>query len=332
MVTSIIAIGNPGAGKSTILNALAGERIFKSGISFGQGLTYELDKGSNIRGNFYDTPGLADDSLRKKAAEAIRDALREGGPFKLLFFVMQEAGRVVRQDVTTLKLVLDATPEIGNNYGVVINKVPENVAKGLSKPQNAQIFLTKLFYGIDEDKKCASSNITYLLSKTDLDSVDNVLINLDNLRTLQGENFETFVYGNVPTVNLTPGQANDIAFEDFDDMTTKMENMTRKMEEDRASFLKAQEELMEQFRKAEKDKEEQRERDQERHAEQIKIFQEQIEEKQKAIELSQNDSAAKMKLEREAMELKMKQQQEEHRRQLERLASEQRKGRPCLIM
>ena len=31
MATSIIAIGNPGAGKSTILNSLAGERIFKSG-------------------------------------------------------------------------------------------------------------------------------------------------------------------------------------------------------------------------------------------------------------------------------------------------------------
>ena len=33
MAASIIVIGNPGAGKSTILNSLAGENLFKSGVS-----------------------------------------------------------------------------------------------------------------------------------------------------------------------------------------------------------------------------------------------------------------------------------------------------------
>ena len=185
MADSIIAIGNPGAGKSTILNALAGQILFKSGISFGHGLTYELNKASNNRGTFYDTPGLADDTYRQAAGEAIRDALREGGPFKLLFFVMTEAGRVVRQDITTLRLVLDAAPEIGNNYGIIINKVPQNVAKGLENPNNGKMFLTKLFTGIDQGKQCAQSNITYLLTKPELDAVDNALIPLDNLMIIR---------------------------------------------------------------------------------------------------------------------------------------------------
>ena len=51
-MASIIVIGNPGAGKSTILNGLAGEVLFESGISIGDGLTYQLDERENARGTF----------------------------------------------------------------------------------------------------------------------------------------------------------------------------------------------------------------------------------------------------------------------------------------
>ena len=92
---NIIAVGNPGAGKSTFLNSLASEAIFKSGINIGQGLTYQLDKRTNIHGcTFLDTPGLADEKLRKQAGKAISDGLRKGGKYKVVFFVTQEAGRV----------------------------------------------------------------------------------------------------------------------------------------------------------------------------------------------------------------------------------------------
>ena len=52
MATSIIGIGNPGAGKSTFLNGLAREILFKSGISIGNGLTYQLDERKNEEGTF----------------------------------------------------------------------------------------------------------------------------------------------------------------------------------------------------------------------------------------------------------------------------------------
>ena len=46
-----------------------------------------------------------------------------GGTFIVLFFVTQEAGRVSQQDATTMRLVLEAAPEIGSNYGIIVNKV-----------------------------------------------------------------------------------------------------------------------------------------------------------------------------------------------------------------
>ena len=333
-MASIIAIGNPGAGKSTILNALAGKVLFKSGISFGHGLTYELNKEMSPQGTFYDTPGLADDTYRKAAAEAIRDALREGGPFKLLFFIMTESGRVVRQDITTLKLVLDATPEVGNNYGVIINKVPLNVAKGLENPNNAKIFLTKLFTGIDEGRRCAQSNITYLLQKTKLDSVDNAIINIEELSTLQGNKFADYVYGQVPTVQLTAGAANDIASEEFDEMTAVIEALEKRMEEDREMFKKQQELLIAQMEKAEQDKEEQRKLDQERHSQQMTMLQQQIEQKQKEIEAAQNDAERKIELEREQMKMQMQQQAQQHQQQMQMMAA-QRASPPiprCIVM
>ena len=85
MATSIIVIGNPGAGKSTILNGLAGEVLFKSGVSIGEGLTYKLDERTNDKGTFFDTPGLADDTHREAAGEAISTALRRGGNLRVGF-------------------------------------------------------------------------------------------------------------------------------------------------------------------------------------------------------------------------------------------------------
>ena len=60
MKTHILLMGNPGKGKSTLLNGLIGKVTFKSGFAQFGGLTYELAK-HEVDGVMYmDTPGLDD--------------------------------------------------------------------------------------------------------------------------------------------------------------------------------------------------------------------------------------------------------------------------------
>ena len=133
---------------------MAGDHLFKSGVNIGKGLTYQLDEKENANGHFMDTPGLSDKRLRKAAGEAISEGLRKDGDYKVIFFVTQEAGRVNAQDATTMKLVLDAAPEIGQNYGVVVNKVYQKTMSRYENEENRMNFLLALFAGIPEDKRC----------------------------------------------------------------------------------------------------------------------------------------------------------------------------------
>ena len=95
-------IGNPGAGKSTILSSLSGNH-FECGLSFGAGLTNKLQMeadahGRNIR--WFDTAGLgdADEKQAKMALESIQKAIdlatNSNRGVKLIFLCLIDAGRV----------------------------------------------------------------------------------------------------------------------------------------------------------------------------------------------------------------------------------------------
>ena len=249
---TIIGIGNPGAGKSTLLNGLAGEFLFRSGVSLGAGLTYELDHKQNTAGlQFMDTPGLEDDTLRKQAAEAISQALRLGGNFKVLFVVTLQDGRVYPQDALMLKLVLDAAEEIKNDYGVIINKVKPVVYNMIKESEDAEHnrlkVLASLFGRIDEDRK--SAFVVVLPVVKELEEKDNMVPDLE----IQLIDLKGFVAA-LPVVNLTRDKAKDIDVSRYDELKQMIQDLLRQLDEDEEFLQLETEKLKEEILKILKNK------------------------------------------------------------------------------
>ncbi|KAF9911867.1 hypothetical protein EC991_001771 [Linnemannia zychae] len=124
----VVLIGNPGVGKSTILNALGGR--FPSGFSKVSGLTKEVltqvvacdtAKGQ-IPLQLIDVPGI-DDCLTGdgedpifKYLQMLQATLNSGGDFVIFFVLKPDSGRVSPSDFLIMKTVLDSlkkVPEVG---------------------------------------------------------------------------------------------------------------------------------------------------------------------------------------------------------------------------
>ena len=245
---AIIAIGNPGAGKSTLLNGMAGEFLFKSGVAIGKGMTYKLDEKQNRKGIYFmDTPGLDDVNLRKQAGEAISKALKKGGKFKLLFVVTTESGRVRSQDISMMRVVLEAAQEIENGYGIIINKVSMPMMNILSDKENMITLLTTMFTNINERNQPAPIHSLPLVET--LHDLNDVVPDLGVLPDL-----EKFIV-ELPTVNLTPEEAADINVEQYDELREKVETEMKELSEDKQR-LQVEKEKLE--RKIKEDDEEKR--------------------------------------------------------------------------
>ena len=102
-------------------------------------------------------PGLADQSLRQHAAEAISNGLRKGGQYKIIFVVTEQMGRVLKQDSTTMKLVHEAAPEIKMNYGIIVNMISKGNYQRYSLP------LTRDYY--KTERRALLSNFPFTIGK-----------------------------------------------------------------------------------------------------------------------------------------------------------------------
>eukprot|EP00927_Polykrikos_kofoidii_P021617 TRINITY_DN20402_c0_g1_i1.p1 TRINITY_DN20402_c0_g1~~TRINITY_DN20402_c0_g1_i1.p1 ORF type:complete len:889 (+),score=89.70 TRINITY_DN20402_c0_g1_i1:96-2669(+) len=223
-VNNYLWIGNPGVGKSTLANANAGAVLFKSGVSYGSGLTIALHKVHHGGSLHMDTPGLRDITMQKRAASEISEALKQEGTYKVLFVITLESGRIRPDDVVVMELVLQAAPTI-RSYGVVINKLPKRTARMLRT--NATDF----------------GNLkTYLMAGLP-SPTDHVLL-LDNIPELEDEQdqlwaasveFRDFME-NTPGTTIGANNVRDIDVKSYSAMVATQRDLQTKLQHNAHEF------------------------------------------------------------------------------------------------
>lgn len=220
--------GNPGVGKSTLLNGLIGAPVFKSGLSFPGGLTKETATHEKNGIVYVDVPGLSDVKIRKQAGEEITKALKLDATYKIIFLFTLEGGRVRPEDKATMDLILKCAP-IGENYGVVLNKMSKTVLQKLADSDaEREAILASLFVGVEP-----SIWIYYNQYDPDLDDLDDVVKALP-------EELVEWMTNCVPTVTIKKEEVKPIGEDNFEKLYEKYAQIETNMAE---GLLKAQEVL-----------------------------------------------------------------------------------------
>ena len=154
------------------------------------------------------TPGLADadPTLRREAANTICTGLRQGGEYKILFFVRVKNRRIYPHDIATMRVILEAVSDIKKNYAIIINMAKKDSL------ENADEVIKMLFSEIPEEKQCPRSRVILLGIVEELDEEDNVLVSTDNFKSEAGVKLPDFL-DKVPIVNIRSENVNDINIE-----------------------------------------------------------------------------------------------------------------------
>ena len=271
-MSQIIAIGNPGSGKSSILNAFAGQLLFQSGVSVGSGLTTQLESRESNGKTYIDTPGLADYVNRKAAGEALSKVFLQGGRMKILFILTQQSGRIVLQDIATMKLILESVPEIGRNYGVFVNKVPEQVMDQLKNLENIQKFVLGMFLGIKDEFR--HNYVLILPTKSKMECNDNVLMATWEIHP----SLEKFLKFMVPECDITPGKVRNINVDEIEQLTRHIEEVEAELRQNSEQHALEKERLIAQLKDTENRRKQEEEDLQIAYQQKIAMLNEKIEE------------------------------------------------------
>lgn len=121
----IIFLGNPGSGKSALLNSVAGKYVAVSGLNAGGGLTTKAHAVKVDEFILVDTPGFADIISEDEIALEIENSLKEPAFYRLIFVLVLRNGRVMKGDCETINRILDAIDVSAKKFSIIFNQVRE---------------------------------------------------------------------------------------------------------------------------------------------------------------------------------------------------------------
>ncbi len=148
----IVVSGNPGVGKSTILNSTLGRQHFTAGVSTdGGGVTTAVSKMyvESLQMYLVDTPGVTEvDDRSSGNMLMLLNAISSRVNTKVLFIMTLASGRIKPADVLLFQLILDHVGRHNcRNVVLVINKVSDLVMLGRAKLKS----VIRTQFGVDED-------------------------------------------------------------------------------------------------------------------------------------------------------------------------------------
>ncbi|RLN48243.1 hypothetical protein BBJ28_00016471 [Nothophytophthora sp. Chile5] len=228
-------LGNPGTGKSTLINCLVSEQVFDSGVSYGSGLTQFFQKHYYNGIVYMDTPGLADRKIQERAAAAITQALKETGRYKLFFMVRLENGRVVSDDLVTIETVMASIDMKDVPFSIIVNNVKKRqYAKMMEKGEEFWKVVTMI-----NSIKYTTPHIVFIPVLASLEEEDNAYTDLPG-------NVKSFIRNDALTVVIAPEAVNTIKAADFKRLVDELREELERLRTDNAALRQRMDELMEQ--------------------------------------------------------------------------------------
>jgi hypothetical protein len=130
-------------------------------------------------------------------------------------------------DKTTIQLVLQAAPQIGRSYSIIINKLPNSTVKKLKENESDRnLLITTLNEGLT-----GTSSIYYNANNADLMDESNVVVPLDSLLL-------DFI-NHAPTITISEAHVKSIAFDQFEKVTKMLTDQLEELKKDKQMMQEA---------------------------------------------------------------------------------------------